>query len=40
VIIVEIEPQKEAWGLEFSPVVEARRNEAIEIVRNEAMKDE
>jgi hydrogenase maturation protease len=40
VIIVEIEPQKEDWGLEFSPAVEARRNEAIEIVRNLALKDE
>jgi hydrogenase maturation protease len=39
VIIVEIEPEKETWGLEFSPIVAARRNEAIEIVREEAMKD-
>lgn len=33
VTIVEIEPQKEDWGLEFSPVVAAKINEALEIVK-------
>ncbi len=38
VTIVEIEPLKDDWGMEFSPVVAARVPEAIEIVRREAMK--
>jgi len=38
VTIVEIEPQKEDWGLEFSPVVAAKVGEALEVVRKEAMK--
>ncbi|MBA3438999.1 MAG: hydrogenase maturation protease [Pyrinomonadaceae bacterium] len=38
VTIVEIEPQKEDWGLEFSPVVAAKVGEALEIVRSEAMR--
>lgn len=37
VTIVEVEPEKEDWGLEFSPVVAARVGEAIEIVRREAL---
>lgn len=39
VTIVEIEPQKEDWGLEFSPVVAAKVGEAIEIVKREAARD-
>ena len=38
VIIVEVEPEKEDWGLQFSPVVAARVGEAIEIIRDEALK--
>ncbi len=38
VTIVEIEPQNENWGPDFSPVVAARVGEALEIVRNEAMR--
>lgn len=38
VTIVEIEPQKEDFGLEFSPVVAARVGEAIDLVRREVMK--
>ncbi len=38
VTIVEIEPQKEDFGLEFSPVVAARVGEAIELVKAEVMK--
>lgn len=38
VTIVEIEPLKEDWGLQLSPPVAARISEAVEIVRNEAMK--
>jgi hydrogenase maturation protease len=38
VTIIEIEPQNDGYGLEFSPVVAARVGEAIEIVKNEAMK--
>ncbi|HET9533112.1 MAG TPA: hydrogenase maturation protease [Blastocatellia bacterium] len=38
VIIVEVEPEKEDWGLQFSPVVAARVVEAIEIIRDEALK--
>ncbi|MFN2455248.1 MAG: hydrogenase maturation protease [Pyrinomonadaceae bacterium] len=38
--IVEIEPQKEDYGLEFSPVVAARVGEAIEMVKRETMKAE
>ena len=33
VTIVEIEPQKEEYGMEFSPVVAARVGEAIETVK-------
>ena len=38
VIIVEVEPEKEDWGLQFSPVVAARVVEAFEIIRDEALK--
>ncbi|MCP9496789.1 MAG: hydrogenase maturation protease [Pyrinomonadaceae bacterium MAG19_C2-C3] len=33
VTIVEIEPQKDDWGMEFSPVVAAKVGEALETVR-------
>ncbi len=33
--IVEIEPQTEEWGLEFSPIVAAKVNEAIEAVKEQ-----
>jgi len=36
VTIVEVEPQTEAWGLEFSPVVAAKVDEAIQAVRDHA----
>lgn len=36
VTIVEVEPQTESWGLEFSPVVAAKVDEAIQAVRNQA----
>ncbi len=39
VTIVEIEPQKEDYGMEFSPVVAAKVGEAIEIVKREAARD-
>ena len=39
VTIIEIEPENENWGEEFSPAVAARVGEAVEIVRREAMKD-
>jgi len=39
VTIVEIEPLKEDWGLEFSPVVAAKVGEAIELVKREAARD-
>lgn len=39
VTIVEIEPETETWGQEFSPAVAAQVAEALEIVRREAMKD-
>ncbi|MDQ3747638.1 MAG: hydrogenase maturation protease [Acidobacteriota bacterium] len=39
VTIVEIEPQKEDWGLEFSPVVASKVGEAIELVKREAARD-
>ncbi len=32
VTIVEIEPQKDDWGMEFSPVVAAKVGEALETV--------
>lgn len=35
--IVEVEPQTEEWGLEFSPVVAARVTEAIEAVKEQAL---
>ncbi len=38
VTIVEIEPQKEDWGMEFSPVVAARVDEAIQAVREQVNK--
>lgn len=38
VMIVEIEPEKEDWGLEFSPRVAARVSEAIAMVRTEALR--
>ena len=37
VIIVEVEPQTEEWGLEFSPLVAARVVEAIQAVRDQAL---
>lgn len=37
VTIIEIEPQKEDFGLEFSPVVASKIAEAIELVRAEVM---
>jgi hydrogenase maturation protease len=39
IVVVEIEPQDDDWGLEFSPVVAARVGDAIEIIRQEAVKD-
>lgn len=38
VTIVEIEPEKEDWGSDFSPTVAARVGEAIEMVRTEALR--
>ncbi len=38
VTIVEIEPQDTEYGLEFSPTVAAKVDEAIQMVRSEAMK--
>lgn len=38
VVVVEVEPQDENWGLEFSPVVAAQMDEAIRIIRNEVKK--
>jgi len=38
VTIIEIEPQNENYGLEFSPIVAAKKGEAIELVRYEVMK--
>ncbi|MBA3357035.1 MAG: hydrogenase maturation protease [Pyrinomonadaceae bacterium] len=35
VTIVEVEPEREDWGQEFSPVVAARVEEAIQAVRNQ-----
>jgi hydrogenase maturation protease len=40
VTIVEIEPENEDWGPEFSPVVATRVGEAIEMVRDEALRGE
>lgn len=37
VTIVEVEPQTEEWGLDFSPVVAAKVNEAINAVRDQAL---
>lgn len=34
--IVEVEPQSEEWGVEFSPVVAARVDEAIQAVKEQA----
>ena len=39
VVVVEVEPEVEAWGQEFSPCVAARVGEAIEAVRREALRD-
>ena len=39
VTIIEVEPENENWGPEFSPPVAARVGEAIEAVRREALKD-
>ena len=39
VTIVEIEPQNDEYGLEFSPVVAAKVSEAIELVKREAARD-
>lgn len=38
VTIIEIEPQKEDFGMEFSAAVAARVGDAIELVRTEVMK--
>ena len=38
IVIVEVEPEREDWGQEFSPAVAARCGEAIEAVRREATK--
>lgn len=35
--IVEVEPLSDEWGLEFSPVVAARVDEAIRAVRDQAL---
>ncbi len=37
--IVEVEPQSEEWGLEFSPVVAARVDEAIAAVKEQALSN-
>lgn len=37
VAIVEVEPQSEDWGLEFSPAVAARVEEAIQAVKEQAL---
>ena len=39
VVVVEVEPEVEAWGHEFSPAVATRVGEAIEAVRREALRD-
>ena len=39
VTVVEVEPLNENWGPEFSPPVAARVEEALDIVRREALKD-
>ncbi len=39
VTIVEIEPQNDEYGLEFSPVVAAKVSEAIELVKREAARN-
>src|SRR5918912_3351475 len=39
VTVVEIGPEREDWGQEFSPAVAARVREALEAVRSEALKD-
>ncbi len=38
VVIVEIEPENENWGADFSPRVAARASEALELVRDEALR--
>jgi len=38
VLIVEVEPENDSWGPDFSPSVAARVGEALEIVRTEALK--
>jgi hydrogenase maturation protease len=38
VVIIEVEPENENWGAEFSPCVAAKANEAIELVREEALR--
>lgn len=38
VTIIEVEPENESWGPEFSPSVAARVGEAVEIVRREALR--
>lgn len=35
--IVEVEPLSDEWGMEFSPVVAARIDEAIQAVRDQAL---
>lgn len=39
VMVIEVEPENENWGLEFSPAVAAKVDEAIELVRREVMRD-
>lgn len=39
VTVVEVEPENENWGPDFSPRVAARVEEAIESVRREALRD-
>jgi len=35
--LVEVEPQSQEWGVEFSPLVAARVSEAIEAVKEQAL---
>jgi hydrogenase maturation protease len=39
VLIVEVEPQDENWGLGFSPLVAARVNEVIDIIKDVAIRN-
>lgn len=40
VTVVEVEPEREEWGQEFSPAVAARVDEALAAVRREALRGE